>query len=872
MTNPGHSGNGGPHRARHGVWGREIPFRNPHFVGREKELAELRAYLVADSTALIGQPVQALYGLGGVGKTELAAEYAHRYRDDYDLVWWIRAEREDAVTAAFVALGKRLKLTEIRRDERDHSMGVVMDALVAGDPVDKWLLIFDDAKDAATISRYIPQAQGHGHVIITSRHIRWQVMRVDGIELTEFELDETVEFLRKRVPALGPVTASADVDQREAADLQAADERRRASAEQLARTLGNLPLAVEHAAAYLMETGESAEEYLALYSRDAHALLASDVDIAYPRAVATTWSVSTSAISPEAATIFQLLAFFAPEPIAEELLMQHATLPLPQPIAEILGDVSKFRPAVRELSRYSLVRIDGVRNVVQMHRVVQTVTHDRLEREDAAKASELREIVHMLLAASDPHGPDREDSGPIYERSLEHLVPSGAVQSANPEVRKLIINQVRQLYRNGGYRESLGLGEPTLALWREQFDPGDKLTLTLAVEVGIAMRSSGRWQDAYQLTSDTLERLKDSYGETDEIYLICARSHGRDLTMLGRDGEALENDLLLLPLYERELRTDHEDTLRLRNNIAISLRCLGRFAEALVHDQEALEERRRTLGRTDEHTLTSQFAVARDLRRLGRYEESLDLIRQVNDTLGDRKRPWNLFRLLVGAELSLALRRVGQYNDARREGEMILDRYHSLVGEDHRDSLLAATYLINDRRLTGDWTGAAELGERTVLALEQSAGPDHPNTHAARVNFAVVLRMQGDLVGARELDERALAGFSDLYGQDHPSTLVAMTNLASDLAAVGDVQRARDLGEAALPVSQRIRGENHPSTLTTAANLALDRRACGDDAGARELREMTLPALYAAFGKSHPQARLAAQEGRLSMDINPMSS
>src|ERR1022692_1937943 len=159
MTNPGHSGNGGPQRARHGVWGREIPFRNPHFVGREKELAELRAYLVADSTALIGQPVQALYGLGGVGKTELAAEYAHRYRDDYDLVWWIRAEREDAVTAAFVALGKRLKLTEIRRDERDHSMGVVMDALVAGDPVDKWLLIFDDAKDAATISRYIPQAQ-----------------------------------------------------------------------------------------------------------------------------------------------------------------------------------------------------------------------------------------------------------------------------------------------------------------------------------------------------------------------------------------------------------------------------------------------------------------------------------------------------------------------------------------------------------------------------------------------------------------------------------------------------------------------------------------------------------------------------------------
>jgi len=87
MTDPTNSASsGGAHRMRHAVWGREIPFRNPHFIGREKELADLRAHLLADSTALIGQPVQAVYGLGGVGKTELAAEYAHRYREHYDLL------------------------------------------------------------------------------------------------------------------------------------------------------------------------------------------------------------------------------------------------------------------------------------------------------------------------------------------------------------------------------------------------------------------------------------------------------------------------------------------------------------------------------------------------------------------------------------------------------------------------------------------------------------------------------------------------------------------------------------------------------------------------------------------------------------------
>lgn len=862
MTGPGSSsGDATPPRGRQPVWGREIPIRNRNFIGREEELATLRSQLLAGSTALIGQPVQALYGLGGVGKTELAAEYAHRYRHEYDLVWWIRAEREEAITAALVALGTRLDLQEFWLGERDHSMGVVMNALVNGTPFDRWLLIFDDAQNAAVIGKYLPRPSEHGHVIITSRDIRWQALQVDGVELTEFKVDEAIEFLRKRVPALASFSANAQED-----------ERRQEEAKRLAETLGNLPLAVEHAAAYLKETGASVEEYLAMYEDNAHKLFGKDVDIRYPRTVATTWSVSTQAISLEAAAIFQLLACFAPEPIAEELLRQPAAITLEPPLGEILGDVSLFRPAVRELHRYSLVKIDGVRNIVQMHRVVRTVTRDRLEREDPAKARELQEAVHQLLAASDPCAPDREDSGPIYQRSLEHLVPSGAVESEAPPVRRLIINQVRWLHRSGGYTEALALGEPTLALWQKKFDPADKLTLTLAVEVGVAMRSSGRWEDAYHLDSKTLELLEHNYGETDEIYLECARSYGRDLSMLGRYTEALEHDMRLLPLYEREIRADHERTLKLRNNIAISLRCLGRFEEALTYDQETLEERRRTLGYNDEATLTSQFAVARDLRRLGRYEESLDMIREVNDVLERKGGPWNLFRLLAGVELELSLRRVGQYDDARRQGELILERHHTLIGEDHRQSLLAATDLVNDKRFTGELAAAAELGERTVASWEKIVGPDHPNTNAARANLATVRRMQGDIARALQLDESALSCFRDLYGEEHPSTLVVMTNLASDLAAAGDVQRARDLGEAALEASKRVRGENHPCTLVTAANLSLDLRAVGDEASADKLREVTLPALRRAYGNSHPQARLAANRGRVNMDIEPMAT
>src|SRR5260370_3767226 len=236
MTDPVSAPGKAVPRRRHRVWGREIPHRNTDFIGREKELADLHKYLADHSAALIGQPVQALYGLGGIGKTELAAEYAHRFRDDYDLVWWIRAEREETITGALVALGTRLGLEEFRQGDRDYSMGVVMDALM--EEVENWLLIFDDAQNASLISKYIPQSPGRGHVIITSRDIRWRSLHVEGIELTEFKPHETVDFLRKRVPALAPVAVRADAPQRRMDERFAAREGRWPGPVQLHTGLG----------------------------------------------------------------------------------------------------------------------------------------------------------------------------------------------------------------------------------------------------------------------------------------------------------------------------------------------------------------------------------------------------------------------------------------------------------------------------------------------------------------------------------------------------------------------------------------------------------------------------------------------------------
>ena len=856
----------GPRRRRSLIWGSEIPFRNPYFTGREQALEKLRAQLTSGSTAVIRQPPQALYGLGGIGKTEIAAEYAHRFSSDYNVVWWIRADQEDSIRSALVGLGRRLGLQDFHPEERDYSSRIVLDALQAGEPYDAWLLIFDNVTQPGIIGQFIPQ--GRGHVIVTSRISEWRKeLHTDGIEVAEFDLSETIQFLRTRVPQLGN-----DPDPDGNGPPAEEDARRQAVAERLAYRLGNLPIAAEHAAAYLAQTGRSADDYIEDFNRNAHELLSREADMYSSEIVATTWSISRQNLTPEAQGLFRILAFFSAEPISEEVLVQPGRIQdVPDELSKVLSSRTELRRAARELARFSLAKIHGVRNVIQVHSVVQAVTRGRIEREDPEAAAQMRATAHALLAAADPGEPDKEQNDPLFERTIHHLIPSGALESSNHELRNLIINQVRRLHLRGGYAESLNLGENALQSWRDRFGPDDLQTLSLAVQVGIALRASGQTEEAYKLNEVTQQILRDHYGQQHEVYLSCANSYGQDLRLLGRYAEALEHDFVLLPVFEDVLGVSNYRTLNVSNNIAISLRCMGKFQEALTRDQYTYDMREQNFGYSDPQTLSSKFGIARDLRRLGRYDEALDYSRELAEILEDRREPWRLFRLSVDADLCQALRRAGFYADARELGESNFVRYQALVGNEHREALVAATNLINYRRITDDLSGAQELGEHTAQTWEKAAGAGHPNTLTAYANLAVVLWARGNSNAARDLNMTVRAGFEQIFDDDHPSRLVVMANLASNLAAIGAVRQAREIGEEALAICRLSWGADHPVTLAIAANLALDLRATGDEQQAAELQDQTMAQYRARLTDEHPLVIRAAQQGRLDLDLEPMS-
>lgn len=203
------------------VWGK-IPQRNRNFTGRKDLLERLHTGIATQVTAVVPH---ALHGLGGVGKTQVAIEYAYRFRGEYELVWWISADQPVLLRSSLAALAPHLGLPSATAIGIEDCASAVIATLERGQPFSRWLLIFDNADKPEDLKELLPK--GPGHILITSRNHRWhEVDVVDTVAVDVFTRPESIEFIRKRV----------------AATISAQD------ADQLAEELGDLPLALEQAA------------------------------------------------------------------------------------------------------------------------------------------------------------------------------------------------------------------------------------------------------------------------------------------------------------------------------------------------------------------------------------------------------------------------------------------------------------------------------------------------------------------------------------------------------------------------------------------------------------------------------------------------
>ena len=352
------------------VW--NVPYRrNPFFTGREALLSLLHDSLTRSGATALTH-AQAISGLGGIGKTQTALEYAYRHSHLYHYVLWVSAATPAALLSDYVKLATLLEVPG--RDEQDQHKTVeaVKDWLSRQRD---WLLILDNADDLELAADYLPGGNStNGYVLLTTRAQNAGAV-ADLVDVEKMGKDEGALLLLRRARILAQTAA-----------LEQATPKDRAGAEAIVAAMDGLPLALDQVGAYLQETSAPLTDYLRLYERRRADLLArrGRLPPGHPDTVATTWSLSFQQVehaNPAAAELLRLCAFLAPDGIPEELLSQGAA-DLGDVLGPVVADEYLLNGAIEVLRRYSLVRRNAETKLLSIHRLVQAVLIDTMKEED----------------------------------------------------------------------------------------------------------------------------------------------------------------------------------------------------------------------------------------------------------------------------------------------------------------------------------------------------------------------------------------------------------------------------------------------------------------------------------------------------------
>ena len=802
------------------------PHRYQGFTGRD-ELLDLI------ETRLVGDPWQPLilYGLGGVGKTQLAVEYFHRHADEYDLVWWITAEDPSQATASLVALGERQDWPI--SDDMAQTVSTVLSRLERGGL--QWLIVLDNAGPPEQLAHLVPAAGGH--VIVTTRDAAW-LDAGRSVEVDVFTRRESIDLLQSRGHGI------------------TFDE-----ADQLAQRLGDLPLAVEQVAAMQSVTKTRVQEYLRQLDERAVGLLVVVEPGAYRSTVATAFAVAADRVRAEslaAAQLLELLSCLGAEPIPISLL-RRASGHIPPPLGRLLDQPDLLDEATRLLRRYGLIKVLDGGQTLQVHRLVQAIVRDTLLEDARERAFD---NARRLLAAANPGDPLDPLTWHMHAQIGPHLRPSRVLELADSDSRQVVVDQATYLYQIGDYEGSRRLSEEAWTTWTRGGDADAKSVFACLRRLVAALLALGRYAESHRLADEAWNRLlgHPEYGPDHSATLGIADNLAVLHRVFGRYNAALQLDRDRVERYRRTRGENDDNTVVARNNLGASLRAVGDFRAAHEIDADLAMTRRRSFGPDDQRTLFSVANLARDLYGLGEYSTALEQQQAAwpafRDRLGDRHpQVLDAWRTIV-----LGLRKTGQIRAALDEGRRLYLVSQGHMGSDHQLSLSAMMTHANTLCVAGQVGGAWDLSTDVTDRYRRRFGEQNPLTLAAATNQAIILRAMGERRRARHVGESSFYTLRQVLGPDHPYTIAAAVGLGNDLVLAHEVESARRLLTRTLEISRRVRGERHPETLVCAINLG--RLLPADDPDAN-LLDSSVELLGHALGAEHPLVT-AAIDGRLA--------
>ncbi|MFC7989570.1 tetratricopeptide repeat protein [Streptomyces pilosus] len=723
------------------AWGAavtNIPPRNPHFTDRDAALAALAQCLLSDDGR--SRPdAGGLVGLPGVGKTQTALEFGHRFASHYDVVWWVNAERQASLSGQLAELARTLGVEEV------PDLAVVLTRLWAAlRERNRWLLVYDNVEQPPDVSTIWPRAS-NGDVLITSRNPNWGSLGVTRVSLKAFDLHDGAAFLLKR-------TRESD----------------REAAREVSARLGGLPFALEYAGAYVEERRASLADYRALLGDGPrHMSAAADTDW-YASAMATSWNVSFNSANdenPHARALLSVFSFLAPDDIPRHLVPEH------------LGDLGGERgglPATRAeydralavLVRLSLV--DVTEDRVSIHRLAQEYVLNRITGPEEQRWAVCTALA--LVGAAFPMEPLRSASWVTCRRYMPHVLELSDVRAAHyPLLRgrcpavlgSLLLRAGRYLHLRGEHGPARELLKQALDVETSRAEP-DRLAKALVLAaLGRVYYHQAELGNARRVTEQAIAEAVGELGERDRL------------------------------------------VSRLRLHLSRILRELTQFEEAERLAREVLQHLTQPDGAGHPLIAEAWATYGDALWRRGSLREAADSYRRALDIRSVLPDTPAIDMATCHKHLGIISRELGDLDAAEQElrtaRTLLIADYGTDYGENHRDVVDVDGHLAEVLRRSGRLEEAYGLLRRVVEVREEEF-QDHPDVAGSLTKLGALLRDQGRIEESESTLSRAVAMFERCMGSEHPyvADAVVERSLTRHAAqeqegAVADIDRAMSI-------------------------------------------------------------------------------
>jgi tetratricopeptide (TPR) repeat protein len=747
------------------------PTLGPLFKGREVFLRTLREQLLPT----VGSARKALYGLGGIGKTRLAIEYAWQYQAEYTALLFVRADKATSLENNLAALCGLLVPTSASPDplKSEDQLRITLNWLSQNSG---WLLIIDnvDTPEAvATAKEWLPRLTS-GHILLTTRVSEWG-KHADSLMVDVLHPDDAKSFLLARTPHRQ--TTPTDEDEALA----------------LAQDLGQLALALEHAGAYIDVLHITFSAYRMRLAANAATLLEwLDMGLTndYECTIAATWLTTFQQLLPDAKTLLNRLAWLARAPVPRALL----DVPVPNSTA------LDFALAERDLVRYSFLTHGANYTAFSVHRLVQLVTRTQL-RED--KQAAFQEALGWIDTAFDGNPQDVRTWPmllPLQAHALE-LTTEYAPTFANPEPTGQLLNKVSLLL---SAKAEFGRAEPlmrqALILVEASFGLNHPTVAACLNNLASLLQATNRMAEAEPLYRRALAITEDSLGPDHPEVALKLNNLAGLLQATNRLAEAEPLYRRGLALTEDSFGLDHPSVATQLSNLASLLHETNRLIEAEQLYRRALAIDEDSFGPDHPFVASCLSRLASLLQDTNRMAEAEPLYRRALAITEDSLGPDHPTVSVKLNNLASLLRATNRQADAEPLYRRALIIDEASFGPDHPEVALKLNNLATLLRATNRLAEAEPLYRRALAIDEESLGLDHPAVAVKLNNLAGLLETTNRLAEAEPLYRRALAITEDSLGSDHPTVATRLSNLAGLLQATNRLAEAESLYQQAVGI------------------------------------------------------------------------